>query len=160
MKLDAARLAELLDGTVQGRGDQVIEALSPLDQAHPTAIAPLFARRYLDGMKALPGAVLCSADLAPQALTSGILAAVVHPAPQAALAKLIDLFYPPEPTDPVIPKRKLVFEQSDRKYPVKLISTDAKLLEQRYVAVFRIFADGSGPTELRGKKGDLVPLYH
>ena len=63
----------------------------------------------------------------------------------------------PEPTEPVVPKRELVFEESDRKYPVKLISTDAKLLEQRYAAVFRIFADGTGP---KAAKGDLASLYH
>ena len=60
-----------------------------------------------------------------------------------------------EVTEPVIPERKLVFEETDAKHPMKLFEADAKLLQQRYVAVFRITADAS-PGSLSGK---LAQVY-
>lgn len=43
----------------------------------------------------------------------------------------------PKLTEPVIPKRELTFEQSAEEYPLPLNVPDPKLLEQRYIAVFR-----------------------
>jgi len=57
---------------------------------------------------------------------------------------------PAEVTEPVIPERKLVFEEADVELPMKLFEADAKLLEQHYVAVFRITADARGPRSLPG----------
>jgi len=64
---------------------------------------------------------------------------------------------PAEAAEPVIPERKLVFEETDAKHPMKLFAADAKLLEQRYVAVFRITADARGPmpTALSGNLGHV-----
>ncbi|HUT90694.1 MAG TPA: hypothetical protein VMY37_14420 [Thermoguttaceae bacterium] len=63
---------------------------------------------------------------------------------------------PAEVTGPVIPERKLVFEETDAKHPMKLFEADAKLLEQRYVAVFRITVDARGP---RSSSGNLGGVY-
>ncbi len=41
-------------------------------------------------------------------------------------------------TEPVIPKRELVFDVSEEEHSVKLFAADPRLLEQRYVALFRI----------------------
>ena len=45
-----------------------------------------------------------------------------------------------EATEPVVPERQLKFDVSDKEYPVPLPAQDVnpKLLEQRYVAVFRL----------------------
>lgn len=66
---------------------------------------------------------------------------------------------PPYVTEPVLPKRDLVFGEQSEPLEMTLFAADPKLLEQRYVAVFRLlfpFPSGKGYSAL---SNDIEDLY-
>ncbi len=89
-------LAETVGGKASGREDLQVSRLVALDEASSDAICPFLRKKFLVKAPALPGAVLTLVELAEVALEGGVPAAVVHPQPLIALARLIDLFYPAE----------------------------------------------------------------
>ncbi len=97
ISLDA--LAEIIGGETRGDRSRVVTRLLPLDETDGAALSPLFQGRLLEGISALPGAVLTNPALVGAALSRGIPGAVVHASPALLLARAIDHFHPPLPLE-------------------------------------------------------------
>jgi UDP-3-O-[3-hydroxymyristoyl] glucosamine N-acyltransferase len=89
-------LADAVGGEVLGDLDLVVTGLRAIDEATAESICPLFRKQMLSEAPVMPAAVVSTRALGEFALSNGIRAALVHEAPQLALAGLIDRFHPPE----------------------------------------------------------------
>lgn len=105
-----------------------------------------------------------------QCLLTALLAIPVHaaqpppeaqpksqPAPPAGAA--VSEKAPAAVTEPVIPKREFVFEEQSEPLEMTLFAADPKLLEQRYVAVFRLLVPYPSGKGYNGLPKDLQKLY-
>jgi UDP-3-O-[3-hydroxymyristoyl] glucosamine N-acyltransferase len=96
----AARLAELIGGTALGEVDRPLDGLAALEERAGDRISPLLRRNMAHLLESpVPGAVLAWPELAAFALARGVPAAIAHPEPLLALARLIDLFHPETPSE-------------------------------------------------------------
>ncbi len=94
MTLTVENLAGQLNGKVHGDGSTIVAGLRPLDDASGDCVSPFTRKKLLDVAPVLPGAVLANDELAAIAIQRGVAAAIVHPQPPVALARLIDIFFP------------------------------------------------------------------
>jgi UDP-3-O-[3-hydroxymyristoyl] glucosamine N-acyltransferase len=89
-----AELAALVGGRALGDSALVLSGVRALDEAAADCVSPLFRRRLLNGIGALPGAALGTEPLCAAALERGVGAAIAHDEPLIALARVIDFFHP------------------------------------------------------------------
>jgi len=87
-------LAGIAGGSALGDATLPIEGLRPLGDPHPRCLSPWLRARSLEPGRPLPGAVLADAALAGRAVEMGVAAAIAHPEPTVALARMIDHFHP------------------------------------------------------------------
>ncbi len=142
MSVTLKQLAREVGGSVLGDGEVEIRSLDAMEDATDRSICPLFRQRMLLSAPMLPAAVLATKRLARFALQRGVPGGLIHEAPQAALAGLIDRFHPTLPVSAGIHERAVVHPSANL-HPTARVAAVAVIEEEVSIGAESVIGPGA-----------------